>query len=680
MNVIKPVRLLLLALALLFAAACSGGNPEAGPPTTPAAAPTAPPNLEATVQAAVAAAIHTPTPDIEATVQARLAAVLPTPTPVPTPDIEATVQARLADAMATAAPEPTPTPAPNATPAPAPDETTAPLVAPRPFLLSPGQTLAPDKSSRASLSEIVKEARPAVVRIESGAGTGTGVIFETRGQTGYIVTNHHVVEGYEQVKVVVNDTMNYRGMVQGTDEVRDLAVVSICCGEFQILPFGDASGLEPGDEVMTMGYAMGLSGMATVTRGIVSAIRYDPRYLSDVIQTDASINPGNSGGPMLSMDCEVLGINTFRMDESNTGRAAEGLGFAVSEKTVQGQIPMLRANDSRPADTLATGPSGDFGPLDGELRHSPDNAFIETQFAGVAMADMVVEATFVNPYSAAFALWDYGFTLRKNRNDPFINIVVASDMSWSVIIRDRTPGHEEISGGGSLWNLDTSDGGRNRLRVVAVGERGWLFVNGEFISSFALPEEIRTGDVAVITGAYGGSELAGAVTRFEDFQGGRLTRSYGPASGKLQKEPGLISEHDSGVQTRDLVTEAEFINPQGSDWSYGFVIRNPVSNRLEVIGITDKEQWFHKTRDIDDDGYVEAAGGSLSAAGVDFRNRNRLLLFAFERTGWLFLNGRLVAWLDLSHNLDSGWISVMGDFYLMHHGSPEFENFSVWTP
>ena len=150
------------------------------------------------------------------------------------------------------------------------------------------------------------------------------------------------MEGHGQVNVVVNDSTSYTGQVRGGDDVRDLAVVTICCGNFHSLPFGDASRLSPGDEVVAIGYALGLSGEATITRGIVSAIRYDSDHLSDVIQTDAAINPGNSGGPMLSLSGEILGINTYSIDESNSGRPAEGLGFAVSEKTVQSRIPALR--------------------------------------------------------------------------------------------------------------------------------------------------------------------------------------------------------------------------------------------------------------------------------------------------------------------------------------------------
>ncbi len=141
------------------------------------------------------------------------------------------------------------------------------------------------------MSSMVKQARPAVVRIQTSSGSGSGVIFETQGRTGYVVTNHHVVEGEARVNVIVNDSVTYRGTVLGTDRVRDLAVVSICCANFRTLPFGNAATLQPGDEVVAIGYALGLPGQATVTRGIVSAVRYDSAYRSDVIQTDAAINP-----------------------------------------------------------------------------------------------------------------------------------------------------------------------------------------------------------------------------------------------------------------------------------------------------------------------------------------------------------------------------------------------------
>ena len=535
---------------------------------------------------------------------------------------------------------------------------------------------------------MVKQVRPAVVRIRTSSGSGSGVIFETQGRTGYVATNHHVVEGEVQVSVIVNDSTTYSGSVLGTDSVRDLAVVSICCGSFQALPFGNAAALQPGDEVVAIGYALGLPGQATVTRGIVSAVRYDSTHRSDVIQTDAAINPGNSGGPILSVSGEILGINTFRYDESQSGRPTEGLGFAISGTTVQQQIPTLRAGPPaptptptrRPTATPVPGQTSDFGPTSGELRHDPSDGFIKTEYANVSIADMMVETTFVNPYSAASNKWDYGFIFRRENTGPAIHFAVTSDRRWYLGRRETSNADTQRVGGGTLKTFDTGAGGRNHLRVVAIKERSWLFVNGEFVSALDLLDVTGAGDVAVMTGAFTGNQVAGAITRFENFRGNRLSRRYGPADGKLEKEPGVVAGHESGVKARDLVAEAEFVNHQGSDWDYGFIIRNPEFNRLEVIGLTDDAWWFHKTRDVGDDEYTNVANGYLSGTGISLLSRNHLLIIAIKGAGWFFVNDRLVAKLDLGHNLDSGNVSAMGCFFANHQGSPSFENFNVWVP
>ena len=561
-----------------------------------------------------------------------------------------------------------PTPTPTQTPTPTPTQT---------------------PTASLSLSAMVKQVRPAVVRIQASSGSGSGVIFQTQGRTGYVVTNHHVVEGEVQVSVVVNDSTTYRGSVLGTDSVRDLAVVSICCGSFQALSFGNAAALQGGEEVVAIGYPLGraLPGPATVTRGIVSAVRYDSRHRSDVIQIDAAINPGNSGGPILSVAGEILGIVTSRV-EGYGGRPTESLAFAISGTTVQQQIPTLLAGSPaptptptrRPTATPIPGQTSNFGPTSGELRHDPSDRLFVLEYANVSIADMIVETTFVNPYLAASNEWDYGFLFRR-QNTRAIYFSVTSDRRWHLSWRDTSiTDTTQLVDEGTIPTFDTSAGGRNHLRVVAIKERVWLFVNGEFVSALDLPDVIGPGDIAVITGAWEGNEVAGAVTRFENFQGERLSRRYGPAEGKLEKEPGIISGHGSGVWTRDLVAEVEFVNPQGSDWYYGFVIRNPEFNRLEVIGLTDKAWWFHQTRDVGDDEYTLVADGYLSDAGISLLSRDHLLIIAIEGAGWLFVNDRLVAKLDLSHNQTSGGIGTMGDFYAGDQGSPSFENFNVWAP
>ena len=492
------------------------------------------------------------------------------------------------------------------------------------------------------------------------------------------------------MSVTVDDSTTYSGTVLGVDATRDLAVVSICCGDFTALEFGDAAGLEAGDEIVAIGYALGLSGEATVTRGIVSAVRYDSRFLSDVIQTDAAINPGNSGGPMLSMSGQILGINTFGYDESQSGRPVEGLNFAISAVTVQQRIPTLRAGTAVPTATpvspTAT-PSADqgydFGPKGGGLRHNASNRFITTEYVNVSMSNMVLEATFVNPYAASSNSWDYGFFLRYDRTNvdpPFLQFVVSSNQGWAVLTGSGAP-YQRI-GGGTVGNLNTGAGGRNHLMVVAIGERGWVFVNGDHVASVDLSSLTSYGDVAVITGAYTGNQIAGAVTRYEEFKGYELKKRYGPADGVLEKEPGFIATHNSSVRTRDFVVEAEFTNSMNGDMDYGFIVRNPVFNRLEVIGLKNYQYWFHYTRNIGDEDYTDLEYERLfnPIFGNPAWSRVHLLLIAVEESAWFFDGDRLIAKLDLGHNQDVGSISVMGDFFFEDHGKPEFHNFNVWTP
>ena len=545
------------------------------------------------------------------------------------------------------------------------------------------------------LSTLIDRVRPAVVHIKTANSSGSGVIFDTQGQSAYIITNQHVIDGASRVTVIVNDSDNHIGIVLGSDRVRDLAVVRICCGQFHELAFGNSAGLKTGDEIVAIGYPLGIQGPATVTTGIVSALRYDSEYRSAVIQTDAAVNPGNSGGPMLSMDGKILGINTFRREQTNTGRRVEGLNFAIAGTTVQRLIPTLRIASAQPTPTPTRRPAptrqptatpsyrggtADFGPISGELRHDPDNGLIEERDARVSMSDMVVSATFVNPYSAASNKWDYGFFIRDSgagASSQFLEFVVTSHGYWTVMWRKGSSNDSQEIDSDRIRNLNTGAGGRNHLQVVALGDRGWFFVNGEFVSAVDLSEITGRGDIAVITGAFTGNEVAGAVTRYADFRGNRLTPRYGPASGRLEYVEGKVSQHRSRVWARDLVTEAEFINPNGNDWSYGFMFRNPEANRLDAVVLTGGRQWYHETRAIGDDEYTTVDSGRISAG--NFRSRNHLLLLTIDETGLFFVNEQLITRLDLSHNLDRGYVSALGRFFRDHTGEPEFRNFNVWT-
>ena len=131
---------------------------------------------------------------------------------------------------------------------------------------------------------MIEDVRPSVVRIRTDKGSGSGVIFEVDDDAALVLTNYHVIEDASDTQVEVNDSSTYSAEILGTDSVRDLAVLRICCGDFHALSFGNVSELKPGDEVLAMGYPLGLPGRSNGhSKGIVSAIRYDeshqqPRY------------------------------------------------------------------------------------------------------------------------------------------------------------------------------------------------------------------------------------------------------------------------------------------------------------------------------------------------------------------------------------------------------------------
>ena len=478
------------------------------------------------------------------------------------------------------------------------------------------------------------------------------------------------------------------GTVVGKDELVDLAYIRLNSNNsFTPVSLGNSDALSVGDDVVALGFPLAviLGGSPTVTRGVVSAKRTYGNV--NFLQTDAPINPGNSGGPLVDAEGRVIGVNTAKISQLG-GENIEGIGLAISINEVKTRMAFLGSGGvvTLPTPTLVPGPTPStttsklFGPISGELRHDPSDGLIKGESAGVSMADMVVEATFVNPYSAASNPWDYGFSLRHKpygSQDPTFHLVVTSDRRWALTARaDATFEH---IGGGTL-KLNTDAGGWNHLRVVAIGERGWLFVNGEFVSTLDLSAVSSLGDVAVITGQFIGDEVAGAVTRFQEFRGTALAKRYGPAEGKLQKEPGFIAFHESGVWARDSLVEAQFVNPQGINWDYGFVIRNPEFNRLEVIGVSGQGRWFHYSHDVGDADYVTKASSLLATTGVSLLNRNRLIIIAIEESGWFYVNDRLIGKLDLGHNLDYGGISAMCDFFLTHNGEPRFESFNVWVP
>jgi S1-C subfamily serine protease len=176
-------------------------------------------------------------------------------------------------------------------------------------------------------------------------GEGSGFVWD---QQGHIVTNYHVVEDAETVKVVFADGGSAEAEVIGTDPDADLAVlkVDLPASDLQPLPVGDSDALQVGQLTIAIGNPFGQD--FTMTTGIVSAVgRTIPSSRSafsipEVIQTDAAINPGNSGGPLLNRLGKVVGINTMILSDSGS---SDGVGFAIPINIARQVVPTLIAGE-----------------------------------------------------------------------------------------------------------------------------------------------------------------------------------------------------------------------------------------------------------------------------------------------------------------------------------------------
>lgn len=175
------------------------------------------------------------------------------------------------------------------------------------------------------------------LQMPSPSSLGSGFIID--GEKGYIVTNAHVIQDADEVRVTFHDDTNIPAEIIARDEKTDLALLQVKTDKkLTAVQFGDSAPLRVGDWVLAIGNPFGLGG--TVTTGIISAQQRDIHAgpYDDFIQTDASINRGNSGGPMFNMNGEVIGINTAIYSPSG---GSVGIGFAIPSNLAKPVIDQL---------------------------------------------------------------------------------------------------------------------------------------------------------------------------------------------------------------------------------------------------------------------------------------------------------------------------------------------------
>ena len=220
-------------------------------------------------------------------------------------------------------------------------------------------------------------------------GTGSGFIYSA---DGYIITNHHVVEGANKITVYLSDDTQVEATLVGSDELSDIAVIKIDPTGLDLVPMeiGDSDRLVVGDEVIAIGCPAGIQFRGTVTDGIISAINRNVQLSENsgskktmtLLQTNATINKGNSGGPLINAKGQVIGINTLKLTSEY-----EGIGFSIP---INGALPII--SQLIEYGTVKERPENDFVSGEGLIGISASNITAsEAEYYDIPQGVLVVQ-------------------------------------------------------------------------------------------------------------------------------------------------------------------------------------------------------------------------------------------------------------------------------------------------
>jgi hypothetical protein len=322
-----------------------------------------------------------------------------------------------------------------------------------------------------------------------------------------------------------------------------------------------------------------------------------------------------------------------------------------------------------------------FGPEDGSLMHNSDD-FLESAYASVNVSNFVVQATVGNPFAATSGPWDIGLLFRQVEPDQEFRLVVSSDGSWNL---NNRQGSEDsfISEGQITSGFNTEENGVNKITLLAQDNRGYFFLNDEFVALLDLSGRVNLGDIGLGTGFYVGNEREGAATTYQGYSVWPLAPEFGPRSGELPHlDDGLIESHSANVEQVNVMADALFYNPYSAEegtWDVGFAFRETEIEDQFWLIVESSSEWSlidrrHGDDVFLDDGLVEgwdaASGGS-----------NRLTLIALGDHGYFFANNTFVAPLDLSNRQDIGDVEIATGFYVgdeIDGQVTRYEEFAVW--
>jgi len=517
-------------------------------------------------------------------------------------------------------------------------------------------------------------ARDSVVEISTSQGTGTGWIYRVDGNgKAWILTSEHVVRGEQTVAVRLSGNGGIKaGSLVGVDDIRDLAVPTICCkSSWRALPTASATTVRIGSGVVVLGFPDDRIGVdLSVTSGVVSSFGFHDESRAWLIQTDAALNPGSSGGPLLNAQGQVIGVVSARVDPAQ----GENIGFAIAMRTVEEELDYLevratvmvsptrtptRVPTRVPSAVPTTGASG-------VLMHDPGDGYIgcssDRNSATVISDDTTDSAAFVRFEVPDVQDWSIGFVYHdpldtngdsesstfiwsEGPNDVFARHWARRDGEYVHDAPSERIGRNVLKTGSGQWNelsfRTSSNGSFLRLNDEAVIEvpasqlirrSGWSELCVGFYSEEDAPYSIRYSDLRTRFKLEG----ATAVMNNDGIDDGQIDclESANPLS--------VIS-----LRAINIWTVFDFTTPAtDGDWSIGLLYHNVGEFESATILYSNgpyhlgARHWSHldDVWEYPDDKYVRVDRELLGIPG----SLNTVEMETTENGTWLRLNGEKV--------------------------------------
>ena len=306
--------------------------------------------------------------------------------------------------------------------------------------------------------------------------------------------------------------------------------------------------------------------------------------------------------------------------------------------------------------------------------------------------DFSIEATFYNPYATPLGTWDIGFYFRDNGDHRYW-LIVRADASWQLIeqLQSETKVIDnQEKQKRKMVNLDNTKDKPNKLQLIVLNERGFLFVNDNFGATFEVSRWQEPGDLGLVVGYHPGSQKEGYTTRYEGLSVWEIGQpGVGPMEGEfVHDDEEKVKERFAGVQTKNFITSVIVENPYPAtrgNWDAGIAFRSAGLDDQYQVLITSGPKgsyWYFGNRQPNLKATSWLAQGPLpGTVKMGYPAENKLYLFALREKGWFFVNDSLIAALDLFNRQTPGDIAVGNGFLNNTEISGEFtryREFTVW--